>query len=286
MGRLTTIPNYVSYATLVVISIVLLVCSWRKAANGALVPFYLGMVGLIYLLEYIILVQFRSYEYFPGVFRIRYLDNILGSIVSNGYIVPAAAALVAVYDLGFWWIALITASLVGVEELFLHMGLFRHYWWKTLYTAIGLPLDFLISKWLWHAIRTRSSRPDLQLAVLYFANISLLGTFIFYLVALFHLLLFRVAWFHDPYRGHFAFFTLRLFITSLFYSWAVVARANWLWKIVLLAALIAADAVLYVVGILEVSSRWVLGLLALFHIGELFLLIYMRRLLLHGQRSV
>jgi uncharacterized membrane protein len=79
MGRLTTIPNYVSYATLVLISIVLMVCSWREAANGAIVPFFLCVVGTIYLFECIIFVLFRSYEYVPGVFGVRYIDNVFGA---------------------------------------------------------------------------------------------------------------------------------------------------------------------------------------------------------------
>jgi hypothetical protein len=47
-------------------------------------------------------------------------------------------------------------------------------------------------------------------------------------------------------------------------------------------ALVAADALLYGAGILELSSRWVLGLLAAVDVGGLLLFTYMRRLPLHG----
>jgi hypothetical protein len=274
------IPNYIPYLSLVFISFVLFILSWRKANDKALVPFYFCMVGMVYLFEYVTLVLFKGYVYFPRVFGDNYFDNVLGANISNGFIIPSATIFIAAFDLGFWWIALIAAVFMGIEELFLQLGIYRHFWYKTIYTGLSLPVLFHMGKRIWRIIRFRADKFK-SFTVLYFGNISLQGTFMFYLVAIFHLFFFRVNWFDDPSRGHIAFVTLYFFVDSFFYSLAIVLRVRWLWNVLLVGGLACINLLLLKLGVLEISSYWVLCLLTLLQTGELFLLMYMRKLLVN-----
>ncbi|WP_156889693.1 hypothetical protein [Paenibacillus harenae] len=274
------IPNYIPYLLLVIISFVLLILSWRKANHKALVPYFFCTVGIVYFFEYVTLILFKGYVYFPGVFDNSYFDNVLGANVSNGLIVPSAAIFIAAFELGFWWIALIAAVFMGIEELFLHLGIYRHFWYKTIYTGLSLLVLFHMGKWIWRIIRFRTGR-FIRFNVLYYGNISVQGTFMFYLVAIFHLFFFRVNWFDDPSRGHIAFITLYFFVDSIFYSLAVILRAHWLWNVLLIGGLACINFLLLKLSVLEISSYWVLGLLTLLQTGELFLLMYMRKLLVN-----
>ncbi|MGM7721486.1 hypothetical protein [Metabacillus sp. Hm71] len=234
---------------------------------------------MIYLFEYAILVLFKSYEYFPGVFKDDYFDNVLGANVSNGFIVPSVTVLIAVFDLGFWWIILITIGFFGIEELFLYLGVYRHFWWKTIYTSICLFIFFYLGKYLWRMLRYHVDRFTLRITVLYFVNITIQGTFMFYLVAIFHLFFFHVNWFDDPSRDHITLVTLYFFIDSIFFSLVVVLRTYWFWHALLIIGLACVNLFLHQLGILKVSGNWVLGLLTAFQLGELFLLMYVRKLL-------
>ncbi|KKI90137.1 hypothetical protein WQ54_23885 [Bacillus sp. SA1-12] len=278
------IPNYIPYLVLILISIIIFILSWRKAASKKLIPFYLCMAGFIYLFEYVILVLFKSYEYFTGVFKDDYFDNVLGANISNGFIVPSVTVLIAVFNLEFWWIFLIIIGFLGIEELFLYLGVYRHFWWRTFYTGVSLFIHFYLGKYLWCMIRYHVNRFTLRITVLYFANIAIQGTFMFYLVALFHLFLFHVNWFNDPSRDHITFVTLYFFIDSIFFSIVVVLRAYWFWHALLIIGLACINVLLHQVGILEISSNWVLCLLTVFQICELFLLMLMYRLL-HNSMS-
>ncbi|UFT98070.1 hypothetical protein KO561_12745 [Radiobacillus kanasensis] len=247
-----------------------------------MVPFYLCIAGLIYLFEYVLLVLFESYEYFPGVFRDDYFNNILGANISNGFIVPSVTVFISVYNLGFWWIILIIIGFVGIEELFMYLGVYHHNWWKTVYTSGGLLLIFFLGKYIWRLIRYHSNQFTLRVAVLYFVNVVTQGTFMFYLVAIFHLFLFQVSWFDDPSRGHIAFVTLYFFIDSVFYSLMVVSKIKWFYQALFIIGLTCVNVLLQQIGILKVSGNWVIALITFLQLGELFLLINLRNLLFNN----
>ncbi|WP_449536494.1 hypothetical protein [Ferdinandcohnia sp. Marseille-Q9671] len=274
------ISNFLPFLILILLTIILFTVSWRKARSKKLIPFYLCIAGLIFLFEYVIFVLFKSYEYYPGIFNDSYFDNILGSNISNGFIVPAATIFIAVFNLGFWWILLIILGFAGIEELFLQLTIYRHFWWQTPYTSVGLLINFYLGKWIWRWICYHIDQYKLRIFLLYFVNVALQGTIMFYLVVLTHLFFYHVNWFDNLSRGHIAFITLYFFIDSIFFSLLVVFKSNWLWKGLLIISLTCINLILHSFGILVVSSHWVLALVTLVQIGELFLLMYMQKLLL------
>lgn len=142
-------PHYIWYLLLTIISGFILVIALYKTKSLYLVTMWLFWSGISYLFELVVFVFFRSYDYKPHVLSSSFHDSVLGSIPSQGLAVPIAASLVAVFNLSFLPIILIVLTFMGIEELFIKLGIYCHHWWKTLYTGLFLLPVFYISKaWL------------------------------------------------------------------------------------------------------------------------------------------
>ena len=256
---------------------VLFVVSWRKAANKKIFIFYLCMAGFVYYFEFLVLVVLKCYEYILGVFKDPYLDNILGANVSDGFIVPITTVFIAVFDLGIVWIAFIVLCFLGIEELFLYLQVYKHYWWKTIYTGLGLFIQFGLGKWIWQYIQFHSKRFIVSFGVLYFANITIQATFLYYSSAIFNIIYYRVSWFDEPTRGHIAFEALFAFVVSIFF--ASVVKAHYLWKFLLIVCIAGLNVILTKNGILEIPGYWVIALLSMVQVGYLFILKYFANIL-------
>lgn len=208
----------------------------------------------------------------PGVFKDHFYDSALGAVVSNGFIAPSACVFIATFGVGFWWILLIVAGFMGIEEIFIYLGIYEHYWWKTIYTGISFTILFSTGKWLWHKINNSNHSYFFRLIVLYLINVSLQGSVIFFYIVLFHHIEYRPGWFEDPSRDNIAFATLFVHIDSTLFALVVSLRAHWLWKAVLVAGLGCCFLWLIRLGIFFTSGIWPVIVLILFQIGLLQLL--------------
>jgi len=255
------IPNMIPYLILALLGILLSVITWLKGAKVKYVPLHLCIAGLIYVFEFVVLVLFASYEYDPGIFAGPYFDNVLGSSISNGLFLPSLVAWAAVSDLGIGGIALLTVLLVGTEEMFIFLGVYRHYWWKTMYTGALLPVVLLIGQSVWYKMRAGIHRLPMLYALLGIIDFAARCTASFYLTAFFHAMFYRVAWYAEPARGHIAFSTLYIAAVSLIVSLLVTLRAHWLWYALCLAGIGIFHGILYTLGILQIPGWWGFGLL-------------------------
>ncbi|MDQ0063825.1 hypothetical protein [Paenibacillus harenae] len=215
----------------------------------------------------------------PGIFKDRFYDSALGAVVSNGFIAPAACVFIAAFGVGLWWILLIVAGFMGIEETFILLGIYEHHWWKSIYSAIGFTVLFLTGKWLWHKIHGLNHPYFFRLIVIYLINVSLQGSVFFFYIVLFHQIEFHSGWFEDPSRDTIAFATLIVHIDSILYALVVSLRAHWFWKASLIAVLGCCFLWLMRLGILFTSGIWPVIVLILLQIGVLLLLIGIHRIL-------
>ena len=266
-------PNYIPYLALILLSVLFFIFSWLKAKSKNLIVLYLTTAGLIYLFEYVVLVLFKAYEYTPGIFKDQYFDNIFGANVSDGFILPSLVCFCAIYGLSFWWVIVIILGFCGIESIFLHLHVYRHIWWKTIYTGLSLPIVFFLGRRLWHLICYNSQRLLLRAVILYFTVVSIKGTIIFYYAASFHLLIYHVGWYNDQSRDHIAFVTLWIFIKALFYVLVILFSKQWIWKVLLIMGDFSSYLILYHLKILEVLGIWVIPLLTVTEIVLLLILL-------------
>ncbi|WP_336775529.1 hypothetical protein [Paenibacillus sp. MMO-58] len=222
---------------LVIASLLFIALSWFRTKSLKIIPFYICIAGAVYIFELVIFVLLNSYYYKPGILRNSFYDSAIGSIVSNGFIVPSTCTLIAAYGIRFRWVLLIAVGFMGIEQTFIYLGVFEHHWWKIIYTGTGLILLPLMGRWLWKKLCQANQPYLIRLIVLYIINVSLQGTFMSGLLLLFHQIGFRPGWFEDPARDNLAFATLIVHIDSVLFALLISLRGNWIWKAIVIGLL-------------------------------------------------
>lgn len=96
--------------------------------------------------------SFQAYTYKPSILKIKYLDNILGAILSQAFYVPITATFLTIYKKNWRWKVSFITYFYIVEELFLRLGIYKTNWWNPKFTTVLMLIYFYISdyfiKWL------------------------------------------------------------------------------------------------------------------------------------------
>lgn len=244
-----------------------------KRRNQKVFALYLFVAGITYLFEYIVLVLCNAYVYLPKILTDSYFDNILGAVISDAFTIPMSASFVGAFQLNWLWTSVITIIIVGIEELFLKLHIYQHYWWKTSYTGLGVLLAFFMSKKLAIKLKNAPTR-FVRGLTLYLTSLFVQANLVFILVAFFHSYFYKIGWFENPTRDHVSFSTAFILLLGLIMVFIVVSKISWIWKITLLLATSFFDIVLYQLNILHLSANWSIGyflILRLIIIGMLML---------------
>jgi hypothetical protein len=146
--------NSLCYLGLGFISIILLIYICIKSDVRQALLTFMGMVGLGYIIEAVIYNFLSSYQYYPHIIKHNPIyDSALGAIASNALTLPVTATFLAAFRKNWLWVAFTTALYAGIEWIFLELHIYKHHWWKTVYTSIGLPFYFLFAKFLYRKMR-------------------------------------------------------------------------------------------------------------------------------------
>lgn len=181
--------------------------------------------GMIYVFEFVVLIAFDAYEYKPHVLPIPYYDNALGAVVSNMFVVPVAATLIAVFRLRPRGVLLFAFGIGGIEWLFIRLNVYETHWWRIWYTIPALIMFFSFAK-LWLR-KLRAGRSGYVFISLWMAAWSLVGTLI-YALALSGVRTFHLGIFDNVYRDDLFAAAIYGVIKALILS-GVVVRYRGLW---------------------------------------------------------
>lgn len=140
-----------------------------------------------------------GYEYYPGIF-LNFNDYILGNIVSQ-ISLCTAILLVIHFNLSFLWFFSISGIFALVEMLFLTLGIYKHIWWNTWYTFLGLPLLFGICK-LWIKSLLYQRKAFAKYVALMFAVYAVYSPCINWPLQLTGIQYLSVGYYSDPIRDH------------------------------------------------------------------------------------
>jgi hypothetical protein len=149
--------NKIPFIILFLIHTTLLGVSFYKSRNKKhLFTLLMSNIGFAYLLEFFVLNLFKAYKYKPKVMKYDFFDNIFGAILSQAIFVPFTALFLTASKLGWVWKLLGGIYFALVELLFLRLKVYKHYWWKTGYTLILIPIYFNISD-LWNLFLSKKN---------------------------------------------------------------------------------------------------------------------------------
>ncbi|MBP1933378.1 hypothetical protein [Ammoniphilus resinae] len=257
------------YGLLGLIGLIIFTVTLWKVKNQRVFAVYTFIAGLIYCMEYFILVLFRSYEYYPHIISNKYFDNILGSIFSNAVIVPMTAAMIGTLQLGWRWILLVIGIILSIEKLFLWLEIYQHFWWRIYYTAIGLVICFFLAK-VWDKKLQGEASFLVHLFTLFLSNFLFQASAFYLLVATGNMFLFHIGWFSNPIRDHFAFASAYIFCLNVIYVMLVIKRISWKWRVAAIVLITVLNGYLIKEGILTLSTHW-----SLIHFFILYLILFL-----------
>ncbi|MGC5323990.1 hypothetical protein [Brevibacillus sp. SYSU BS000544] len=224
-------------------------------------------------LEYIVMILLPGYQYLPQINPDEWVDNLLGAFVSDFFIVPSVALVIAVFRLRLVWSVIFAIGFMGIEWLFLSLGIYKHFWWQTIYTGIGIFIYFCIGKKIWAYTQNIERKNFIIIIYFFLLYLMLNGRSTFFLVHLLHIVKFHIGWFNNPTRDHMAFAGLFNEMTALLLTISFMLKRYYRWVGIFLLVLL--DCVLYKWNILQTASIWYLIVVILGQFGIIFFTYWM-----------
>lgn len=261
--------NSTPYFLLIITNTFLLGFTLIRKKDSKLFSLFLSMAGLAFLFEYIVLVLFKSYRYYPKILKNSYFDNIFGANVSQLYTVPTVAVFWTAYQLKFKWGILFTLIFVTIEKIFLKLGIYKHGWWRLWLTGGSIPIFFLITK-MWFRLMQQSHSKFFHIAMLYLNIVTIFLTQRFYLTAFFHTHYFKTGMLKGAGKDHIVYVTpYNLIISGLMTS--LIWSKNFFIQAIGILFMYVIESQLYKRGILQISKNWSLLKFMIVNIATLVL---------------
>ncbi|QKS47774.1 hypothetical protein HUB94_25830 (plasmid) [Paenibacillus cellulosilyticus] len=247
-------PNAVPYLILIFLSVVTLIYAFYYARTYITLVWFLALAGLIYVFEFVILVLFNSYVYYPKLIDNAYLDSMFGAFVSNFCAVPVAGITIITFRLRFVWFIVSALFFIGVEWLFLRLGIYEHHWWRLSYTFVLIIVFFWLSRY-WASQTVLGSKLFRYLSMVLF-SVSLCDSLGF-AMSLAGTCAFHIGLFANPTRDDIFVRFLFIMATSLILASTIFITTSLRWITAALAVVTAIQITLYAAGIMRIYiSLW------------------------------
>ena len=134
--------------------LVMMYILYRTEHRGKMFAFYLTASGVVFVVEAIIFLFFKAYNYYPLLVPGSTLhDGLAGNLFSQ-FSVASTALLLSVFNLHYRYYILFGVVYGIIEELFLFLGIYQHNWYQTWMTIVLFPIYTYVVKRLY--IRAKS----------------------------------------------------------------------------------------------------------------------------------
>lgn len=225
MRRTLYKKNSIPFLLLALIHIGVFIFTLKRRKQKDVWILFLTNTGLAYIFEYFTLNLFHGYKYKPGMMKKRTFDSILGAVLSQGFYVPVAATFLTIFKKNWIWKVSISLMYFYIEQLFKYLGIYKVYWWKSIYTPLLLNVYFYISDGLDKALQARKSW---ALKFAYFWAIDVVWVTLMYVFAKLRFIRFGRGRYHS-WNEHFIIAPLY----SLFLSFIVFftsSKQGWVYR--------------------------------------------------------
>lgn len=261
--------NKIPFIILFIIHSSMLGYTFYKSKNKKqLFTLLMADIGFAYLLEYVVLNVFHAYTYKPRIIKKNFFDNVFGAILSQGIFVPFTAVFSSVVKIG--WVGKLLGGVYFtlVELLFLRLKVYKHNWWRTIYTLILIPLYFKISDW-WNILLGK--RNPLVRFISLFLMILVTEANLLFLFAINRKVRFGAGKFHS-WKEHFIIVPLYAITLSLYSTVAFLKQNNWSAKLKVLLMTIGLDQIFKKRKVIKekfhVADYFTVRILAIFLYGK------------------
>lgn len=171
--------NTIWFMLLFVTSIITNVLILYKANNIKFsIAFLFSIIGLSFIFEAILVLGLNAYSYYPKLFQDSYLDIIFGNYFSQ-ISISSTALLLATYDLSYIWYCIFALIYFLIDIIFVRLGIYEHFWYKSFYTIFGFILFSFLTK-IWYVMAKNLTNRYINYISLYF-SIASFSTFTIFL---------------------------------------------------------------------------------------------------------
>lgn len=252
--------NTIWYLLLGLVTVIELTITFYRAENRLkLAAFYLTIFGAVLNFEAVILIFFKSYAYYPMILnnhRFPFNDILAGNLFSQASL-SATAMLLMVFKCPYYWFAIIAVIYGLIEQLFLYLGIFQHYWYQTWMTVLVLPLYFWAVKLMYDSI-TSKIKPFLLYIYIYLAMFVFNNVIIIWIFQLTGIQEFSTTILADPNMSR------HLLVWILFHLLVIplmvlyFARISRIWKVTMVASVFLVYYVWLKLGLVLIADGWFL----------------------------
>ncbi|WNS73839.1 hypothetical protein RRV45_13015 [Bacillus sp. DTU_2020_1000418_1_SI_GHA_SEK_038] len=277
-------PNSFWYLSLVFISLIVFILVYIKSNHFRKdLAVYIFAAGLSFFGEVIVLILFQAYDYYPHFLKEHWSDNIVGALISQGFIIPIALMAIGAFQLREKWVILIIFVIILIEELFLRLGIYEHNWWLTWYTFGLLLFASYIMKW-W---RRKLNNPSIwmQFITIYMLFTIILHTITFFLSAVLKLSWYSMDLFESIYKDHTILKTMINIILTIPLTAIVLFSYKYVTLIALFIFTVIFNTVLIKLGILYVIDFKVVIVIAFIHLFIVFIVKRFNDYLFPGEKD-
>jgi len=171
--------NTIWFLLLFVTSIITNVLILYKTDNIKFaMAFLFSIIGFSFILEATLVLGFNAYSYYPKIFRDSYLDIIFGNYFSQ-ISVSSTSLLLVIYNLSYIWYSIFALIYFLIDVFFVKLGIYEHFWFKSIYTFFGFILFSLVTK-KWYKRAKNSTNSFINYISLYF-SVASISTFTIFL---------------------------------------------------------------------------------------------------------
>ncbi|MBU9713624.1 hypothetical protein [Evansella tamaricis] len=249
-----------------------------KEKSWKVLILYTFMTGLTYTVEVFIEIFFNAYNYYPHILKNSYFDNMLGAMASNMFSIPMSSVFIAILSPSLVTVVIFILLLLGIEILFLALGIYSHNWWNIMFTAIGVFGAFIISIF-WYKKLNQHLNLFYRWATIFFSGFMIHTTILFIPVALLNAYLYQVNWFNDPFRDHTAFGSILIWVLTFLYTFVVIHMPK-RYSILAVVIAVTVDFILYRSGILQIYDPFSFIYIIILRVIVILILIRMNHYLI------
>jgi len=277
--------NTIWYVLLGVSTIFEVIFSIVKAKRPKFVfAFYMVLVGQVLFFETMILIVFKAYNYYPMIVLTSPFDDVLAGNLFSQFSVASTALLVAVFNLEYYWIIILSGLYGLIEELFLALGIYSHNWYQTWMTVVSLNIYF------WWAKKNYFKGLE---------GIKPLQYYLYIILGLFPMDVITILWGfilsgYQNYTRNFIPDSVRSpYVVAILYYLLVASilvliyflRLKWCWKSLVILAIYSVNFLAYKLHILYLFNIWWLIIFSTVSIFSIYLSIVLLDYLFKTSKS-
>ena len=254
--------NTIWYITLAITSAAVLIILFCKARDRKkLFAFWFAVLGFTYLLEVSLLLLFNAYTYYPMITPDDpFFDAVLGNVFSQ-VSVSSTAVLICVLGLSNWWLAGFSVAYFLVDILFVQLGIYEHFWYRSIFSLGGFFIYGLIVKYWYKRFFINSPSKCLYYPTLFLSSWSVSANLVGTLFKLLGLRVFQSSFYTDPSRNHttaaLIYIPVMIIIMIALYKW----RSPWWQKAFVLLLLLVGQWGLIQSGVMVIRPGWEIAVL-------------------------